>query len=81
MNKNIINFPNPYEYIEEGSTILSCKIVEKFNSVFVRVIYLLDKEFQLQNNLWYQKRFVDILLIPGEDYKGASISGGGINEQ
>ena len=61
-------------HIPAGSKIINSKIVENFNSLFVRVDYELSEEYQKKNNLWYRERSLDILLIPSDEYEGGAIT-------
>lgn len=71
---------NIKDYIPEDSKILGSEIIERFESQFVRVIFEIPEDYMKKYDLFYKKRYVDILLKPSKEYQGASIMSAGYRE-
>ena len=65
---------------EPGTEILNYEIITDFtNSVQFRVNYKITPEIQAANELWYNKRFLDLRLIQSKQNENLyDISGGAI---
>ena len=65
---------------EPGTEILNYEIITDFtNSVHFRVNYKITPEIQTANELWYNKRFLDLRLIQSKQNENpCDISGGAI---
>lgn len=64
---------------ESGSEVLDYEIITDFtNSIKFRINYKISEEVQKVNELWYNKRFLDLRLIQSEQNENpCDISGGG----
>ena len=58
----------------KNAVVTNVEIVKLFNSEFLRIHYTIGKEYQEQNELWYNTRLHDILLKPAKTYEGHIIS-------
>ena len=64
---------------ESGSEVLDYEIITDFtNSIKFRINYKISEEVQKVNELWHNKRFLDLRLIQSEQNENpCDISGGG----
>lgn len=59
--------------LPKNSTVVSTNLKEQRGSIYVEVHYTVSKEYQIEHELWTDKRILEIRLIKGEADEGLPV--------